>query len=271
MVKKKVKCVFVVLVYRNTNDLISFIQSVQNVQLSFEVVVVNSFYDDDSKQKCYAIAAEHSCHILNVENKGYGFGNNRGIEYANNYFKYDFLILSNPDIVINKLEENIFDDFYNCAFGPIIKTLKNKSQNPYWAINNSFAEYFIYIGYKYNLILALYLGIGFNKIIREAMLLYFSISRKEKLKVFALHGSFIVFHHKVLETIKLPFDEEMFLFAEEAHLAHLLRRKNIKSYVTKNIKVLHKEDGSVSSIHPFIKSHLKRSILKYYEKLHPKK
>lgn len=53
--------------------------------------------------KCYSIAKKLGCSFINVENKGYGFGNNRGIEYANKYFDYEFLIVSDPNIIIKKL------------------------------------------------------------------------------------------------------------------------------------------------------------------------
>lgn len=41
---------------------------------------------------------------MNVENKGYSYGNNRGIEYCHNNYEYDYIIISNPDIIIKKFD-----------------------------------------------------------------------------------------------------------------------------------------------------------------------
>ena len=67
--------VFVVLVYRNTQDLKDFFSSL-NIPNS-KVVVVNSFYNDETKSEFEQIAIDNGADFLNVENKGYGYGNKR--------------------------------------------------------------------------------------------------------------------------------------------------------------------------------------------------
>ena len=55
--------VFVVLVYRNTKDLEDFFTSLKTPNA--KVVVVNSFYDDDSRAKFEAVALAHNADFLN--------------------------------------------------------------------------------------------------------------------------------------------------------------------------------------------------------------
>lgn len=261
------KYVFVVVVYLNTEDLLELILNLHGLDIDKEIIIVNNYYDDESKNRCLKIAYENNCKFLNVDNKGYGYGNNRGIEYAIENFNFEFLIVSNPDILIKKFDEHALSNLKESVVGPIIMTSANKSQNPYWYLKNPISEWLIYNGYKHKSNFILYLGILINKLIREFFLIILRISKKEYQKVFALHGSFVIYSDTVLKKIGLPYDEEMFLFAEEAYLAHLLNKKNIDSYITKGIEVLHKEDGSMSLAKIDEKSEARKSIITYYEKL----
>jgi len=265
---KKVQFVFVIVVYRNIQDLEELIESINKFSIDNEKIIVNNYYDDKTMNECYSIAKKFGCIFINIENKGYGFGNNRGIEYANQHFDYEFLIISNPDIIIERFEKNELLKFKGSVVGPIIKTLNMKSQNPYWYLNNSVCEWIIYQGYKRKSKILLYFGIAINKIIREIFLLIFNKSKRMNSKVFALHGSFVIFSRDVLKKIGIPYDEEMFLFAEEAHLAHMLLRNNINSYITKSVEVIHKEDGSLKISNIDMKSEIRKSVLTYYEKWH---
>lgn len=264
---ERVKYVFIVLVYRNVDDILQFISSVDRLKIEKKIIIVNSYYDEESKEKFIEIADKNNCEFLNIENKGYGYGNNRGIEYANENFDYEYIIISNPDIVIKQFNDENLEKYNDCIIGPIINTARGKSQNPYWYLNNCIGERLIYIGYKELSKIKLYAGIILNKLIRELFLIKFNSSRKNESKVFALHGSFVIVPRKVIKQIGLPYNEEMFLFAEEAYLAHLLKQNNIKSFITKDISVLHKEDGSVGISNINEKSEIRKSVIKYYEKV----
>lgn len=263
---EKVKYLFVVLVYRNVDDLQELILSIQKQHINNRIIIVNSYYDEASKLECEKISLAFNCNFINVENKGYGYGNNRGIEFANKHYEYEYIIISNPDIVIKKFHEKEFLKIRNGVVGPIINTANNKSQNPYWILNNKFSEWLIYKGYKEKSMAILYFGIAINKILREIFLIIFKFSHKIDFKVHALHGSFVIFPYMVLKKIGLPYDEEMFLFAEEAHLANLLDKHNIASYISKSIAVLHKEDGSITIANINEMSELRKSVMTYYEK-----
>lgn len=269
--KKKTRCVFIILVYRNYTDLIQLIRNIKELNLESELVVVNSYYDDETSENIEKISDTYKCSFINVENRGYGYGNNRGIEFANVNFDYDYLIISNPDIIIKKFDISEIDKLKDAVIGPIITTSSKKSQNPYWVIRNKIGESLIFQGYKTRKRSILYLGIAMNKIIRELFLMFFRLSKKPFKKVFALHGSFVIYPHKVIKKIGLPYDEDMFLFAEEAHLAHLLRTENIQSFLTKSIEVLHKEDGSINLSSIDEKSELRKSVMTYYQKVYHRK
>ncbi|WP_061808971.1 glycosyltransferase family 2 protein [Rossellomorea vietnamensis] len=266
----ELRFVFVIVVYRNTSDIEELLLSIKSHKINAEVVIVNNYYDNDSLLRCSEIASKYEGHFINIENKGYGYGNNRGIEYSNKNLKYDYLIISNPDVIIKQFDTTYLSNQKDYVIGPLIKTISGKNQNPYWFVDNPIAEWFIFKGYKYKSRLILYSGIAINKFIREAFLLIFKLRKKRYTNVFALHGSFVIFSKNVLTKIGLPYDEDMFLFAEEAHLAHLLKRNNMKSVLTKDIEVLHKEDGSMSLANLNLSSELKKSVITYYTKLRKK-
>lgn len=263
----KYHLIFVLVVYKNTDDLINFLGQTKKIKYNFKVIIVNNFFSLEVNTKIEEIAKTYDCDYININNLGYGHGNNRGIEYANQNYKYNFLIVSNTDVDIIEFDISNLSSNSKSVYGPLIKTSSNKNQNPYWVYNNKMLEYLIYKGYYKRNKFYLYFGIGINKILRELFILYLNLTRKQRYKVFSLHGSFVIFTRKSLEIIGLPYDEEMFLFAEEAHLAHVLKRNNIKSYIIKNAKIIHLEDGTIGDSDISIKDLARNSVITYYEKL----
>ena len=228
--------VFVVLVYRNTKDLEDFFKCLKTP--NSKVLVVNSFYDEDSRAKFEAIALANHADFLNVENKGYGYGNNRGCEYALNNYQFRYLIISNADIEIQKLDVTQLSSQHITA--PKILTLKGKNQNPYMPFFSKLYEkikYFFVIR-RSRLILLCWI---YTRFIREVYLLF-----HKRGYVFSAHGSFFVMPFSILKELFPLYNEKMFLFVEEEHLAMLTRTKGIKFYYDSSIVIKHKEDGSVS-------------------------
>ena len=266
--KKKVDFIFIVLCYKNTIDLKSFIESVSNIKDSYKIIVVNNFYDESTNLEFQEISKKNDCDFLSFPNKGYGFGNNRGIEFANKMYSYEYLIISNPDIKFDLFEKESLKNMTECIVAPQIKTLSGKMQNPFMNYNVPLVEYLEYKGHKKKSNLLLYSGYGINKIIREISILKNKIKYKPIRKTYAAHGAFIIFGYKALQILQQPFDESMFLFSEEFYLAKLARKKNISIYLNFDIKITHKEDGSMSLVNNSINKMQAESFIKYYEKEH---
>lgn len=97
--------IIIVLVYRNHEDLEECLQSFRKaIKSNYKCVVVNAFYDEESKIKIKEVSQKYGADFLNEKNKGYGYGNNKGIEYAVNQYDYEFIIISNPDIIVRKFD-----------------------------------------------------------------------------------------------------------------------------------------------------------------------
>lgn len=263
---ENVKTVFVVLTYRNEKDLEDFLVSAQKHVNSYAVVVVNSFYDDDSMNKIKNVAEKYNCKFLNVENRGYGYGNNRGIEYANDYYIYEYLVVANPDTEIKSYPESAFTNMENAVIAPNIINKLGKKQNPMVWIKNNMADFFVYKGLKGNIKPLFYMGLGLNKLLRQLFFIIYK-NKKGNVRIYQAHGSFIIFSQHVMKKIGLPFDENVFLFAEEGDLATILRKNKLNIYYSPKIEIFHKEDGSMQ-FRDDLDSRLIDANIYIYEKYH---
>ena len=98
---------FIILHYGNIDDTIEcllYLKKLSNKETHFIVVDNHTLNKKDEK----LIRTFTSDILLLDKNYGYAKANNRGIEYAEKNFDYEYLIVSNPDIIIKSFDsENI--------------------------------------------------------------------------------------------------------------------------------------------------------------------
>ena len=255
--------IFIVLVYRNTKDLEEFF--IHQNTLNAKVIVVNSFYDDETERKFRKIAKVNDADFISVPNKGYGFGNNRGCEYALRKYKFKYLIISNADIEIRKMDVSMLQGCEDSIVAPQLLNKNGRNQNP----SNPFVSSTIYLKLMHYVF-------ANNK---RYLLPFFSVvSRLKKIifhllcgifnrnKIFAPHGAFTIFSYRAIKKLFPVYDEDIFLFCEEPHLGNLARKNKIPVIYIPSIKIYHKEDGSMrlASIDVFEKT--RKSFLIFYDK-----
>ena len=261
---KKFKYIFVILTYRNTEDINELLQSIGEKADDYKVIIVNSFFDDASKLELEQIAKKHECVFINIPNKGYSFGNNRGIEYALNNFSFDFLIVANPDTVIEKFDIKSINKDDALIVGPQIINLNGKLQNPLVPRKNKFSQKIIYVSFIKESKILLRVGTAINRISRELFLVFNRMKLRSNY-VYALHGSFLIFTQNALLQLGVPYDENLFLFAEESVLAEKAKKIGIRSCVTDEVVVKHKEDGSMKFESEKVYSNLKNANIYFYK------
>lgn len=251
--------VFVVLVYRNVDDLKDFFKS--NFLPNTKTIVVNSFYDTVSECEFKRIAQDNDAAFLSVPNNGYGAGNNRGIEYALSNYSFKYLVVSNADVLIERLNVESLYKLGDVIIAPRIVNLNNKNQNP----SAPFAPSFIYLRiwkfiYEKNL---RPLSWGMFAWSRIKKIFFYLISPLHK-RVFSAHGAFVIFPEAVLKQLVPIYNEQMFLFIEEEHLGMLAAQKGIKTMYSPTVVIRHKEDGSmnIASVNEFERK--KQSFLAFY-------
>lgn len=255
--------IFVVLVYRNTMDLMDFLESANQTVKNYKVIIVNSYYDEQTKNTIEQIAKENSCDFINVENKGYSFGNNVGIEYATRKYQYKYLIVSNPDIIIKQFDFKP-DAASEDIIAPCVIAASGKHQNPMMIHKSNVSEWLIYHGFKKDLQLLWIAGVALNRLRREIGIL--CNKERKSYPIYCAHGSFLLLSRLAVEKLGVrPYDENMFLFAEESVLAQKAQNLGLKTIYYDDIRVFHKEDGSMKLADFSLNNELKKANIYYYE------
>lgn len=261
---EKFKYIFVILVYRNTKDLEECIQSIEDFLLSYKIIVVNAFYDEESMKAVRTIAENRGCVFIDVENKGYSYGNNIGIEFARKNYDYEYVIVSNPDITINKFDDSVIDqNFVYDIVAPKITAADGRLQNPMYVKKPFISEWLEYKGFKHQLLWLVRAGIFISKLKRAY---YIRInSGKNLYTIYGAHGCFVMLSKEAVDKLFPVYDENMFLFAEEMVLAIKSYKKGLKTCYYDGISIKHKEDGSMKLSDLKIYEELRKSNLYYYE------
>lgn len=240
---KNYKYIFIVLVYKNIDVLETFFDSLSSID-SYKVVLVNAYYDDESKKACETYATEHNADFVDIPNMGYGEGNNKGIEYARTKYSFEYLIVSNSDIIIK--EFNNINGFQNSIIAPYTEMISGKKQNPnmpYHAFGICYN--LLKWGYKNNSFIICKIAHAINRVNRIAFFIQSRLLNKDSCSIYSAHGSFFLIGNKALEYLYPLFDSEMFLYNEEFYLAEKCRRKGVRIiYAPSLIRVLHLEGAS---------------------------
>lgn len=239
---KKIDIAFIVLIYANCNDVLEFLESIKKIDCNKKIILVDSFYNTEVSEKIKHIANINNCDYIAVQNKGYGFGNNAGIRFCLENYKSDFIVISNPDIIIEKFEVDILKQYEHAVVGPKILTSTGKNQNPFFIKKKLFPWWEnLFLRYKFKF--GYFSLVALNKI--HKLLYYFAmrVFNKNSINVYAVHGSFIILPAEVIKKIYPVFDENIFLFTEEIVLAEKMKANEIVCYYDKRFIVHHKEDG----------------------------
>lgn len=236
--------IFIVLVYRNTDDLLDFFKHFHLTNT--KVIVVNSFYDYDTERTFKHIADNNGAVFISVPNKGYGAGNNRGIEYALATYDFKYLVVSNADVIIKQLNiEDLIDDYSDCICAPDIVDIRGKHQNPHMAFRRGKFFYSMrYWMHKNHIPGVMFISSVFSRL--SKIIFYILNKLLHRDLIYAAHGAFVIFPFNVIHKLVPLYNEDMFLFGEETHVGLKAENEGIATKYNPRIIIMHKEDGSVS-------------------------
>lgn len=241
--EERYKFVFVVLIYKNVSVVKDFFLSLEKLS-EYKVIVVNSFFDTTTEEECERLALSYKADYISVENKGYGFGNNIGIQHAIDNYKFEYLVVSNSDIIIKKLDY-LYDHHIERAIISPNTVMKNgKRQNPCSPYLFFPYIYLLKKAYYQNSIILARMSHIFNRLSIWFFFLISIFNRKEKYDIFMGHGSFIIFTYDVVILLNPIFNNNMFLYNEELYLGLKARFNSIPIFFIPDLKVLHFEGAS---------------------------
>lgn len=225
----------------NYNDYVTtqkFIDHVKNFKSEIQFVIVDNCSTNDSLE----ILTKYVDGLDNVEiiaadkNGGYAYGNNFGMKYLREKYNSKYLVVANPDTVI---EERIFDKvketFESTDYALLSPVMKNRdgsiAEVPYWDIPSFWDDVFgcIYI---------------FRKLNKKKYVVDYE---KGVQSVETLPGSLWFIKADILEEIGY-LDENTFLYYEEIILSRKIRDRGFKCGLITSETYIHDHSVSIRSV-----------------------
>jgi GT2 family glycosyltransferase len=235
--------VFVVLVYRNIDVLRQFFSTL-TLSCGYRVIVVNSFFNQETEDACRALSDEYDADFISVPNKGFGAGNNRGCSYVMDHYRYRFLILSNSDVIIRDISCLMQMEEQMAVYAADIRMENGHRQNPHLPFKVGLYLKLLDLSYKWKSNVLMNVAFAFNRVLRELVLAWTKMNGGRIIRIFSAHGSFIVMTYQASQVLNPIFHEGMFLYNEELYLAHRCRMLRIPVYYVPRLKIIHMEGAS---------------------------
>lgn len=249
--------VYVILHFLTVEDTINAVDSLRKIKHvgKYKIVIVDNGSANGSKDKLYdQYASSYDIELVVSEsNLGFANGNNLGVKYAREHFKFNYIITMNNDIICSQssMESKIVDEYLNSSFdllGPMILTADGRYDNSpikKLPINRTDIINTYNREKKLLLIENLYLSRIYRALIRlrraKKQCSKEVIHRVENV---VLHGCFIIFSMNYFNKFEDAFDSRTFLYHEEELLGLRIQKKNLVSVYNPDIHIFHKEDSA---------------------------
>lgn len=250
----------VILNYNDYDTTRKYIDKIKNFKVLNHIVIVDNNSTDNSYDKLINLKDNKISVIKTDKNKGYAYGNNVGIKFLNSHSKVDYIIISNPDIIleekdITRLKSDLDDNKDIALVAPVIKQLGEEIKG--WRLPTLKNEILQNINYYQ------------RKAKKE--LFYNAEKYKNKLtKVDVVSGCFFMIRSDIMNMIG-NFDESTFLYYEENIIAYKLKTINKKTCIDNNVKITHDLSVSVDKSFNSIKKYkILKDSQKYYVKYYLK-
>lgn len=213
--------------YMTTIKLINMIKDYNNIS---HIVIVDNNSSDNSVYEIKKNLYDNMILIESKENKGYGAGNNIGIEYLRNNTDVKYVAICNPDIEfeedsINKIIEYLeTDSNIALASGEILENGVRPLDSS-WKLPSYYKCLFQTIPI-------------IDKLVNRSMAYSNNDYNKEISFVEVLKGCFFIARLNVLTKVN-DFNSKTFLYYEENILCKKIKDIGYKIVVLNNIKIIH--------------------------------
>lgn len=235
--------------YETTNK---YIKKIKDFKSLNQIVIVDNNSTDGSYKKLSELNNNKISVIKTDKNKGYAYGNNYGINYLNDKTDVEYIIISNPDIiveekVINKLKKDLDNNVDISLIAPVINQLGEKIRG--WRLPTVKDEILQNINY-------------YQRKVKKNLNYKDDKYNGNLTKVDVVSGCFFMIRKDIMKMIG-NFDEATFLYYEENIIASKLKNINKKTCIDNTVEITH--DLSISVDRSF-NSINKYKILKQSQK-----
>ena len=257
------KTAIIILNYNSEVDTIRFVNEIKDFKSLDKIIVVDNISPNGDFENLKVLENEKIDVIKSEKNGGYSYGNNYGIKHMESLNeKYDYVIISNPDIHVEEEAIKTTLEFLEKNEKAAIASPKmfNKEKKPIrrsaWKIRTP----------------------GIDMInstrITQILLHYFFKKgeysefdyQRDVLLVEAISGAFFAIKYDVFKEIGF-FDENVFLFYEEDILASKIKKAGYKVYSLNNVNFEHFESNSINKALSYYNKMKRLQVSKmYYQK-----
>ena len=246
----------VILNYNDYETTFDMINQIKDYKVLDHIVIVDNHSTDLKYDKLKKLKSNNIDVIQTDKNKGYAYGNNYGIKYLNDNYNVDYIIISNPDILVNEkciisLKEDLDKNKNISIIAPVVNQLGEKLRG--WKLPRYSDELLSNINYIHR--------------IAAKRTLYPNEYYNEKLtKVEVVSGCFFMARKIDFEKIGY-FDAGTFLYYEENIIGKKLKDINKDTYIDNEVSIIHNLSVSVNKSFSSIKKYkILKESQKYYEK-----
>lgn len=243
-----------------------FVDHVKKFACVSNILIVDNKSSDNSFSHLKKLESEKIHIISSKYNGGYGSGNNIGIKYLKNKFNSKFVLLANPDVIVDEDALKRLESFLMCNENYAVASPIMLDNNKKIQYNTAFK---IPSLWKYILSLDLF----FQKIFNPYVYPNISIGGKHK-DVDAVSGSMFMMNVDIMLRCGM-FDEQVFLYCEEFILGMKLKKCGVKTALLCDSFFIHNHSVSISKTFKSITSKRKLMmdsslyVLKRYYKANP--
>lgn len=262
------KVAVIIVNYNDVDDTQKYLNTITKYDVINRIVIVdNQSVIPGTFETLKKLESDKVKVIQSDKNGGYDYGNNFGIKYLQNLNeKYDYYIISNPDISITEeaIKHCLEVAESDSKIGVIAPRMFNKDNKPIRRSSWKVRTFWLDVVHSTRI-----LEIIFYKILRNGE--YSNKDyEKEILEVEAISGAFFIIKADVLNEIGL-FDENVFLFYEEDILAKMILEKKYKIVSLNSEKFIHYESQTIGKTFNYYKKMRQLFISKmYYHKKYNK-
>lgn len=226
-----------ILNYNDSDSTINLAKRLSNYEIVRNILVVDNCSPVDSYNLLKKTHINKMRVVQTASNKGYGFGNNFGIDYLTKTCKSDYILIANPDIEIDESTIRNLENFLenNSEYAVVAPMMCNARKEKNYGCAFKTDNCLKYI---------LSFGLVLNKFFKFER---YNLS-KQKDKIFldvdAVAGScLMVCADKMLKYGM--YDEKIFLYCEERVLSLKLKRAKQKTALLLNEVFIHKHSTSI--------------------------
>lgn len=236
------KVATIIVNYNDAEETVKYVKKISNYNIINKIVIVdNKSTDFNTIDLLKTLESDKVTLIQSGKNGGYAYGNNFGVKYLDSCdVKYDYIIVSNPDIDINE------NDIEKCI-KVLVENEKIAVSAPrmYNSLNKPIRRSsWKHRTFKLDLIHSTrLLELLFYKLLRNG-----EYSNKDYeidvLEVDAISGAFFIIKYDAFKIVN-GFDENIFLFYEEDILAQKIKNIGYKIVSINNAKFTHYESQTI--------------------------